>query len=124
MPSRPGPVLAPTRIPTLPIGRMVDENGNPTQQEITFRQTLITNLNNNFGSQGCVVPTQNQAGIDLIVNQIAPNPLTGQVPMSGGQYVVQFGTILYNSSTGQIQICVPTSFPGNMTPIFKTVTLT
>ena len=36
------------RIPNLPIGQIVDENGNATDDELSFRHALITSLQNNF----------------------------------------------------------------------------
>ena len=37
------------RIPNLPLDKMVDENGRATPSELTFRQTLVSNLQTLFG---------------------------------------------------------------------------
>ena len=45
-----------TRIPNLHMGEMVDKEGYPTDDELTFRQVLISNLQRLFGSEGVVLP--------------------------------------------------------------------
>lgn len=99
------------RVPNLPMGKMVDENGMPTDNELAFRQQLITTLNQLFGNEGCVVPTQTAANITVIQNNVNPQ----------GQYTCAFGTILYNSDANSIMIAVDN---GAGAPLFKTVTLT
>lgn len=104
------------RVPNLPVGKMVDENGAPTPEELTFRQRLVSSLQDNFGPEGLVAPTQTAANITVIQNNTTPNP-------SGGAAVptCQFGTILYNVTANSIMIAVD---DGSGSPIFKTVTLT
>lgn len=99
------------RIPNLPQNKMVDENGNPTPEELTFREALVTSLQNNLGSEGVVIPTQTAANITKIQNNQLPN----------GAYSCQFGTMIYNSDANSIMIAVNN---GSGAPIFKTVTLT
>lgn len=106
------------RIPNLPTAKIVDENGFPTDDELTFRQALITLLQKNFGEEGLVAPTQSNAlmpvGVDYI-NQIQNNQLPD------GQYTCQYGTILYNSTANSMMMAID---DGAGAPIFKTVTLT
>jgi hypothetical protein len=99
------------RVPNLPIGQIVDENGNATDDELTFRHALITNLQNNFGNEGVVVPTQTAANINTIQNN----------QLANGQYSCAFGTIIYDSTNNLIRIAID---DGTGKPIFKTVTLT
>lgn len=80
------------RIPNLPMGHIVDDQGLPTDDELTFRQTLITNLQKLFGNDGVVLPNLTTAEIDTIVN--AQNSL--------GQYTCSFGTLFYDITTKQI----------------------
>jgi hypothetical protein len=114
------------RIPNLPNGRIVDDNGNATDDEITFRHALISQLQLLFGSEGCVVPTQSYANMIIIQNNQIPNPITG----IADQYTCQFGTCLYVPdfpvggpppvATPSIVFCVP---DGSGNPLFKRVTL-
>lgn len=115
------------RIPNLPSGRMVDANGMPTEEELTFRQALLTLLQDLFGSEGLVMPSQSQANVTAIQN----NQAQAQGSATGSVYTCQFGTMLYIPSTA----IYPTS-PNdsvviamndgtvNQAPIFKTVTVT
>ena len=112
------PFTPQNRIPNLPVGQMVDKDGNPTQQEIVFRQNLITNLQQNFDTQGCVVTSQDTTNINIIVEQNAVDPVTGQVDPT--QYVCPPGTLFYNVTTDELQCVV---LVGTV-PTLKTVTLT
>ncbi len=104
------------RTPNLPAGQMVNEDGTPTPEELLFRQRLVSSLQNNFGPEGVVVPTQDSTNIAIIQNNRVPNP-------SGGASIptCQFGTMLYNVTTNSIMIAID---DGAGNPIFKTVTLT
>ena len=111
------------RVPNLPSGQITDSNGNPTDDEITFRNTLITGLQKNFGNEGCVFPTQTYSDMLIIQNNLAPNPVTGVLD----QYTCAFGTGLYVPDfpvamvpTPSIVFCVPDGL-GN--PLFKRVQL-
>ena len=116
------------RVPNLPNGQIADSDGNPTDDEITFRQALITSLQKNFGDEGLVAPTQSYANMLIIQNNKAPNPITGV----GDVYTCQFGTCLYvpdflvpnppgpDVPTPSIVFCVP---DGSGNPLFKRVTL-
>ncbi len=88
----------PIRVPNLPIGKMVDENGMPTAEEQMFRQALMTLLQTNFNNQGVVIPSQTQADLLIIQN----NVVTKQSPSSTDtieSYSCKFGTLLYKPST-------------------------
>ena len=56
------------RIPNLPLGHIVEQDGLPTDDELTFRQTLITNLQRLIGNNGMVLPSLAYADIVTIVN--------------------------------------------------------
>ncbi len=110
------------RVPNLPSGQITDSNGNPTDDEITFRNTLITGLQKNFGNEGCVVPTQSNAvAPDDFIKQIqdnrTPNPVTG-VP---DQYTCGFGRFLYDETNNRILVSID---GGGGVPAFMEVTLT
>lgn len=82
----------PIRIPNLPMGKIVDDDGDPTDDELTFRQGLITQLNKLFGSEGAVLPSLTTTQIDTIVaNKNAQ-----------GQYTCAFGTMFYDTVLKQI----------------------
>jgi hypothetical protein len=56
------------RIPNLPMGHIVEQDGMPTDDELTFRQVLVTNLQRLFGNEGVVLPSLAYADIVSIVN--------------------------------------------------------
>lgn len=101
---------APIRIPNLPFGQIVDETGHPTDDELTFRQALIGNLENFMGNEGLVMPTQTTANITEIQNAQNEN----------GQYTCAFGTFIYDSTTNEIKAAID---DGTGKPIFKVVQL-
>ncbi len=100
------------RIPNLPMGQIVDEQGMPTDDELTFRQGLLSSLQNYMGNEGLVMPSQTAANILIIQNHQLPNM----------QYTCAFGTMIYNTTLATVMIAVETA-PGSGIPIFKTVTL-
>lgn len=115
--SIPTPVV---KIPNLPLGPIADEKGNATQAFLTFLQTLLSQLQLNFGAEGCVVPTQPTTNIATIQNN----------QNIQGQYTCQPGTILYvlnaaDYTLDSVKIAVRNSndYPSTA-PLFKTVTLT
>jgi hypothetical protein len=108
----------PIRIPNLPTGKMVDDKGNTSDDELTFRQVLVTNLQKLFGPEGCVVPSQTAADITNIQNNNYVDEGSGETV-----YTCEFGTILYNSTDNSIMIAVSDGLIPPK-PIFKTVTLT
>ncbi len=108
------------RIPSLPIGQMVDENGNPTQQEQTFRVGLINSLQQNFGPEGMVAPAQAFSDIQTIAQNQSINPLTGQT--AGGPFTTAGGTFWFDSTNNRIVVSllnagVPTLYSVDLTII-------
>jgi hypothetical protein len=99
------------RIPNLPIGKMVDDEGNPTTGELTFRNALVSSLQNYVGNEGLVAPTQLASDITVIQNN----------QLSNNEYTCAFGTIIYDSTNNSIRIAVNN---GSGAPVFLTVTLT
>ncbi|TAL08462.1 MAG: hypothetical protein EPO02_12795 [Nitrospirae bacterium] len=85
------------RIPNIPLGKMVNEDGTATLDMMTFMQTLVSNLQNYFGNEGIVAPSQDQTNITQIAANTKPNP-SGGVPIQ----TLLPGTILYNSTTNKI----------------------
>lgn len=118
------------RVPNLPDGQIVDDQGYGTSDELNFRHTLITNLQRLFGSEGVVIPTQSNgtAPLDFVTqiqNNQASNPITGMP----GAYTCQLGTMLYvidpnDYTQDKVMIAVRNTndYP-NSPPLFKTVTL-
>lgn len=102
------------RIPNLPTGRIVDDNGNTSDEEQTFRQTLITSLQDNFGNEGCVVPSQTSANITKIQNHTVIDQATGLTV-----YTCQGGTMIYDSDTDELKVAI---LSGGI-PSFKVVTV-
>lgn len=115
------------RVPNLPTGTIVDKDGNATDDELTFRHSLITSLQNNFGNEGLVSPTQTNllAGPDpdalfhirQIQNNQIPNPVTGVLD----QYTCGFGRFLYDSTNNRILVSIDI---GGGVPGFAEVNLT
>ena len=113
------------RIPNLPIEKMVDENGNASPSELTFRQTLISNLQSLFGNEGSVIPIQNPIDANTIINNKIINPVTNIA-----QFSCLLGTMLYvqhptDYTQDKVVIAVRNDNTYPITPpIFKVVTLT
>ncbi len=105
------------RIPNLPMGKVVDENGFASDDEQTFRQTLISSLQDNFGSEGCVIPSLSASDISIIQN----NSYISQTDNVTVIYTCQYGTMVYNTTANSIMAAID---DGTGKPIFKTVTLT
>lgn len=100
-----------TRIPNLPLGKIAEADGTPTDDELTFRQGLLTSLQNYIGNEGLVMPTQTDANITKIQNHVNEQ----------GQHTCAFGTFIYDSTNNTIRVSVD---DGSGAPIFKTVTIT
>jgi len=105
------------RVPNLPNGQIADSDGNPTDDELTFRQALITSLQKNFGDEGLVAPAQISDNVAIIQNNQIPNPVTG----IADQYTCGFGRFLYDSTNNRILVSVD---GGGGVPAFMEVTLT
>lgn len=104
------------RIPNLPTGPLTKQDGYPTDDELVFRQTLVSSLQANFGSEGAVVPTQTNAVAPAnYIKQIQDNQL------SNGQYTCGFGRFLYDATNNRILVSID---GGAGVPAFMEVTLT
>lgn len=103
-------------VPNLPVGQIVTENGYPTDSELTFRQNLVTGLQNNIGQEGFVLPTQTLANMTLIQNNTMPDPSD---PISN-IYTCGFGTMLYLSDQNKFVIAMNN---GSGEPVFMEVSL-
>ncbi len=90
------------RIPNLPMGRIVDENGMPTDDELLFRQSLLTLLQNTLGTEGLVAPSQTAANIVVI----AGNQVTTQGANPPTNYTMAPGTILYDTTNNQLVVSI------------------
>jgi|ERR1700677_1952145 len=109
------------RIPNLPSGKIVDENGLPTDSELTFREGLLTLLQQIAGAQGLVMPQQTTANITAIATNQQTTPVGSiNTNASISTYTCQPGTFIYNSTNDTVQVSVLTLG----VPSFKTVTVT
>ena len=104
------------RVPNLPLGKIVDEQGNPTGDEQTFRQSLLTLLQQNMGTEGLVMPQQTASDIATIV----ANQVTTQGATPATSFTCQPGTLIYDSTNNQIKVVILVG----STPTLKTVTIT
>ena len=111
-----GYVQGKIRIPNLPMGKVVDENGFASDDEQTFRQTLISSLQDNFGSEGCVIPSLSATDIAIIQDNNFVDQATGNTI-----YSCQYGTLVYNITANSIMAAIDN---GAGKPKFMTVTLT
>lgn len=103
------------RIPNLPNGRIVDDNGNPTLDFLTFMQTFVTNMQRLFGDEGMVAPQQIADDITIIQNNTTPNAAQPDVPV----YSCAPGTFIYNSTNDTIMVSILAAG----VPQFKTITV-
>ena len=95
-------------IPDLSISPIVEKDGYPSAQELQFRQNLIQSLQSVTSDEGLVPPTQNSANITIIQDGRDTE----------GNYSCQGGTLIYNSDTDELQVCI---LVGGV-PTFKNVT--
>ncbi len=104
------------RIPNLPLGKIVDQNGMPTDDELNFRQTLITLLQKILGNEGLVMPQQSSANITIIQDNVqqAPDATTSI-------HTCQFGTMIYDTTLGVAKIALEDPL-GSGIPVFHTIT--
>ena len=100
---------APIRVPNLPFGQIVDDKGVPTDDELTFRQALIGNLQRLFGNEGVVLPSLTTAQITEIENNQSANGFT-----------CAYGTLVYDSTVNQVKVAINI---GNQ-PVFKVIPYT
>ena len=97
-------------IPDLPVSPMVEKDGYATSPEYQFRQNLVQALQSVTSDEGLVPPSQNSANITIIQN--------GKNPQ--GLFTCQGGTLIYNTDTNQLQVCILVAG----VPTFKTLTYT
>lgn len=105
------------RIPNLPLGRMVDENGMPTEEETNFRQALIALLQLNFGNEGLVPPAHDATNIALIAAGQQQNQGASDSPT----YTMKPGSILYDITTLSLVVNLPATLGG--APLIRTFTV-
>ncbi|MGL6123752.1 MAG: hypothetical protein ACRC1W_12210 [Shewanella sp.] len=101
--------MAVIRVPNLPTGFMTEADGSPTDDEMVFRQNLISSLQQNFGNEGLVAPSQSAANIAIIAANQNEN----------SQYTTQAGTMIYNTDTDALMVAILVAG----VPTFKTVTV-
>jgi len=99
-----------TRIPNLHMGEMVDKEGYPTDDELTFRQVLISNLQRLFGSEGVVLPSLTSADILVIQNNVDIQ----------GRKTCAYGTMVYDTTVNQVKVAI--NIGGS--PVFKVIPYT
>lgn len=107
----------PIVIPNLPLGNIVDKDGNPTDQFLLFMQQLIFTLQKIVGAEGLVSPSQTTSNINTIAANTVPDPANPASTV----YTVEFGTILYDSTTREMKVIVD---DGAGVPTVKTFTIT
>ncbi len=106
-------IRRPIRVPSLQFGKIVEPDGGPTDEELTFRQSLVDSLQNYMGDEGLVMPSQTTADILKIQNH--------QVNQGGNMaYTCAYGTLIYNSTKNDIEVAVDN---GSGEPVFKQVFL-
>lgn len=108
------------RVPNLPVGPMVDQDGMPSSSEMMFRQLLNRSLQQNFGNEGLVVPSQPNSvapnnAVSIIQNNQVANPVTGAL-----SYSLVPGTLLYDSTNNNLLVAI---LVGDV-PTFKIVNVT
>ena len=96
-------------IPNLPVGQLIDDNGNPTPVELLFRQNLIQVLQQDAGPEGLVCSPQDQDNIATIVANTDAQ----------GNYTCQGGTLFYDTTNNVIKAVILVAG----VPTLKTVTL-
>ncbi len=109
------------RIPNLPSGRIVDDNGMPTDSELTFRESLLNLLTQIAGAQGLVMPQQTTTNIGLIATNQQTTPVGSiNTNSSISTFTCQPGTFIYDSVLNKVMVSILVG----TTPTFKTVTVT
>ena len=110
------------RVPNLPVGKITDKEGNPTDDELTFRQALVTGLQKNIGNEGLIAPSQtNAAAPDDFITQIQNHRIPDPITFAPGQYSCGFGRFLYDETNNRILVSVDV---GGGVPGFAEVNIT
>lgn len=110
------------RVPNTPIEQWVDDKGYPTPATQTFLYTLITSLQQNFGNEGLVAPSQPQdATTTPPTDNISKIQYNTVINAQGvPQYTLQNGTFIYDSTNDRILVSINVAG----VPTFKQVTVT
>lgn len=87
------------RVPNLPIGTIVDKEGNPTQEELTFRQSLLSLLQSLIGNEGQVTPSVTTSQLSAIQDNTQLTPIGNSGTSGVSSYTCQWGTGAYTPST-------------------------
>jgi hypothetical protein len=98
------------RIPNIPVGKVLNEEGYLSDEFKTFFYELIKTMQENLGDEGLVSPTQTASNLTIIQNNVLPN----------GAYSCKFGTTLYDSTNNTGRFAIDN---GSGAPIFKTFVL-
>jgi hypothetical protein len=98
------------RIPNLPMGNIVEKDGYPTDDEMTFRQVLISNLQRLFGNNGVVLPSLTSTEIAYVENKVDIQ----------GRKTCAYGTMVYDTTVNQVKVAI--NIGGN--PVFKVIPYT
>ena len=107
-------------VPNLPLGPIVDKDGNATENEQRFRQSLIDLLQTYFSPEGCVAPAQTPANVTIIQNAI--NGVTGQATCLPGTIIYQQHPTDYTQDA--LVVAFRNSNTAGVAPVFMTVTVT
>lgn len=110
------------RIPNLQMGRMVEEDGTPTQGELVFRQGLVQSLQTYMGNEGLVAPRQPPDNVTAIQDNVNP--------ANNNSHTCAPGTIIYlqhltDYTQDKLLVAFRTDNTESGGPVlFKTVTVT
>lgn len=114
------------RIPNLPMGRISEPDGRATDEMSTFLQSLLTLLENLFGEEGCVIPSQPVQTVLEIQNNVEVTQ-----GASTSTHTCQFGTMIYAVNdedppdpTKDAFVIAVDKADGSGEPVFKKVTIT
>lgn len=113
------------RIPNLPMGQIINPDGTPTDEEQTFRQALLTLLEQIAGTEGLVMPSQPGTNVTAIQDHKVQTQDASTVT-----YTCLYGTMIYETNDSdpleplkdEVVIAVNDGASPNK-PIFKQVFL-
>lgn len=107
------------RVPNLPLGPIVDDKGNPTQNEQLFRQSLIDLLQLYLSPEGIVAPVQSPANVTVIQNG---TNASGQATMLPGTIIYEQDPADFNNDA--LIVAFRSSNTTGAVPTIKTITVT
>jgi len=108
------------RVPNLPLGPIVDKDGNPTQNEQLFRQALIDLLQLYLSPEGMVMPAQSPTNVTTIAANL--DGITGQATCLPGTVIYQQHPSDYTQDS--LVVAFRNSNTTGVAPVIKTVTVT